>query len=136
MDPEVKETILRTHGPLIASPQLNPVNGKHFNLQSRMPESRVQSNGHDNVQESGPSSPASDGTRRFTGESGPSSPTRGRNVNMAEESGPPSPASGLIKNFGEVEQGLYRSSFPGSGNMEHLKSLQLKTILLVDCLSC
>lgn len=46
-----------------------------------------------------------------------------------ENSGPPSPTSGPIVNFAEVSPGLYRSSFPRSGNFEHLQSLGLKTIL-------
>lgn len=47
----------------------------------------------------------------------------------AEESGPPSPLSGPMNNFGEVAPGIYRSSFPQVGNMEHVRSLRLKSIL-------
>lgn len=47
----------------------------------------------------------------------------------AEDSGPPSPSSGPMNNFGEVAPGIYRSSFPQAGNMEHLRSLGLKSIL-------
>ena len=45
--------------------------------------------------------------------------------------GPPSPREGAIPNFGaiDVEKRIYRSSFPYSCNIEHLKSLQLKTIV-------
>ncbi|KAL8825385.1 MAG: hypothetical protein Q9170_007809, partial [Blastenia crenularia] len=46
-----------------------------------------------------------------------------------EDSGPPSPTSGPVINFGQVVPGIYRSSFPMSGNFEHLRSLGLKTIL-------
>ncbi|KAL8681685.1 MAG: hypothetical protein Q9186_002202 [Xanthomendoza sp. 1 TL-2023] len=46
-----------------------------------------------------------------------------------EDSGPPSPTSGPVINFGEVAPGIYRSSFPMSGNFDHLRSLGLKTIL-------
>ena len=47
----------------------------------------------------------------------------------AEDSGPPSPSSGPVNNFGEVAPGIYRSSFPQAGNMEHVSSLGLKSIL-------
>ena len=47
----------------------------------------------------------------------------------AERSGPPSPRPGTILNFGEIEKGLYRSSFPGPCNIEHLESLKLKTMV-------
>ncbi|KAI4242253.1 MAG: hypothetical protein L6R40_004124 [Gallowayella cf. fulva] len=46
-----------------------------------------------------------------------------------EESGPPSPSVGPLINFGEVSPGIYRSSFPMSGNFDHLAALGLKTIL-------
>ncbi|KAL9604940.1 MAG: hypothetical protein Q9219_000128 [cf. Caloplaca sp. 3 TL-2023] len=46
-----------------------------------------------------------------------------------EDSGPPSPTSGPVINFGVIAPGIYRSSFPMSGNFEHLRSLGLKTIL-------
>ncbi|KAL8866773.1 MAG: hypothetical protein Q9174_006093 [Haloplaca sp. 1 TL-2023] len=46
-----------------------------------------------------------------------------------EDSGPPSPTSGTVTNFGEVAPGIYRSSFPMSGNFDHLRSLGLKTVL-------
>ena len=46
-----------------------------------------------------------------------------------EDSGPPSPHSGTVNNFGEVAPGIYRSSFPYPENIDHLKSLGLKTIL-------
>ncbi|KAI4192981.1 MAG: hypothetical protein LQ350_008512 [Teloschistes chrysophthalmus] len=46
-----------------------------------------------------------------------------------EDSGPPSPTSGLVTNFAQVAPGIYRSSFPMSGNFAHLRSLGLKTIL-------
>ncbi|KAL8700542.1 MAG: hypothetical protein Q9201_005393 [Fulgogasparrea decipioides] len=46
-----------------------------------------------------------------------------------DDSGPPSPTSGPVINFGQVAPGIYRSSFPMSGNFEHLRSLGLKTIL-------
>lgn len=49
-----------------------------------------------------------------------------------EDSGPPSPSSGPIINFAEVSPGIYRSSFPRSGNFEHMKSLGLKSILYVS----
>ncbi|KAL6714809.1 tyrosine-protein phosphatase siw14 [Lecanora helva] len=50
-----------------------------------------------------------------------------------EDSGPPSPHSGVVNNFGKVAPGIYRSSFPYPENIEHLKTLELKTILtLVD----
>ena len=52
-----------------------------------------------------------------------------RGDNLTEASGPPSPREGDIRNFGEVCQGLYRSSFPGSCNLEHLESLHLKTLV-------
>ena len=50
---------------------------------------------------------------------------------IAEASGPPSPREGLIPNFGaiDLDKGIYRSSFPHSCNLEHLKSLKLKTIV-------
>lgn len=51
-----------------------------------------------------------------------------------EDSGPPSPTSGPVMNFGDVAPGIYRSSFPMSGNFEHLRSLGLKTILYVSCI--
>lgn len=47
----------------------------------------------------------------------------------AEESGPPSPSSGPMNNFAEVAPGIYRSSFPQASNMEHVRSLGLKSIL-------
>ena len=47
----------------------------------------------------------------------------------AEASGPPSPREGDIRHFGEIRTGIYRSSFPGSCNLEHLKSLKLKTLV-------
>ena len=47
----------------------------------------------------------------------------------AEDSGPPSPSSGPVNNFGEVAPGIYRSSFPQAGNMAHIRSLGLKSIL-------
>ncbi|CAF9914627.1 hypothetical protein IMSHALPRED_001964 [Imshaugia aleurites] len=47
----------------------------------------------------------------------------------AEDSGPPSPSSGPLNNFGAVAPGIYRSSFPHADNMEHLRSLGLKSIL-------
>ena len=47
----------------------------------------------------------------------------------SEPSGPPSPTSGPIPNFGEISLGIYRSSFPGPRNIEHLQSLQLKTLI-------
>ncbi|KAL2041254.1 hypothetical protein N7G274_006199 [Stereocaulon virgatum] len=47
-----------------------------------------------------------------------------------DDSGPPSPNNGgPVKNFGEVAPRFYRSSFPYAGNLDHLKSLGLKTIL-------
>ena len=46
-----------------------------------------------------------------------------------EASGPPSPREGDIRNFGEISAGIYRSSFPGSCNIEHLQSLKLKTLI-------
>lgn len=46
-----------------------------------------------------------------------------------EDSGPPSPSSGNVNNFGEVAPGIYRSSFPHAENMEHVRSLGLKSIL-------
>lgn len=50
---------------------------------------------------------------------------------ITEASGPPSPREGLIPNFGaiDIDRGIYRSSFPHSCNLEHLKSLKLKTIV-------
>lgn len=53
------------------------------------------------------------------------------NGHSVEDSGPPSPNSGPIINFAQVAAGIYRSSFPMAGNFEHLKSLDLKTILSV-----
>ena len=47
----------------------------------------------------------------------------------AEDSGPPSPSSGPMNNFAQVAPGIYRSSFPQAGNMEHVRSLGLKSIL-------
>lgn len=57
-----------------------------------------------------------------------------KNVNTkgnfsVEDSGPPSPHSGTVSNFGEVAPGIYRSSFPYPENLEHLRSLRLKTIV-------
>ena len=46
-----------------------------------------------------------------------------------EDSGPPSPSSGPINNFAEVAPGIYRSSFPQAGNMAHVRSLGLRSIL-------
>ncbi len=48
-----------------------------------------------------------------------------------EASGPPSPQEGAIPNFGaiDIEQGIYRSSFPHSCNIQHLNSLKLKTVV-------
>ncbi len=46
-----------------------------------------------------------------------------------EDSGPPSPSSGPMSNFGEVAPGIYRSSFPQAGNLAHVRSLGLKSIL-------
>jgi hypothetical protein len=47
-----------------------------------------------------------------------------------DDSGPPSPNNGgPVKNFGEVAPRFYRSSFPYAGNLDHLQSLGLKTIL-------
>ena len=47
-----------------------------------------------------------------------------------DDSGPPSPNNGgPVKNFGEVVPRFYRSSFPYAANLEHLRSLGLKTIL-------
>jgi len=46
-----------------------------------------------------------------------------------EDSGPPSPHSGTVNNFGEVAPGIYRSSFPHPDNIDHLKTLGLKTVL-------
>ena len=48
-----------------------------------------------------------------------------------DDSGPPSPiqTAGPIVNFAEVEPGIYRGSFPMPANLEHLRSLGLKTIL-------
>ena len=54
-------------------------------------------------------------------------PTKG--TFSVEDSGPPSPHSGTVNNFGEVAPGIYRSSFPYPENIEHLKSLDLKTVL-------
>ena len=53
----------------------------------------------------------------------------GRSDTSAEASGPPSPREGDIRNFGEIMLGMYRSSFPGSCNLEHLESLKLKTLI-------
>lgn len=50
-------------------------------------------------------------------------------IDASEPSGPPSPTKGPIRNFGEVSVGLYRSSFPGPDNIEHLQSLGLKTLI-------
>ena len=52
-------------------------------------------------------------------------------VTPAEVSGPPSPIAGAIPNFGAIDtdKRIYRSSFPHSCNVEHLKSLQLKTVV-------
>ena len=51
-------------------------------------------------------------------------------LSTADDSGPPSPnLGGAVKNFGEVTPGIYRSSFPYAANLEHLRSLKLKTIL-------
>ncbi|KAL8744822.1 MAG: hypothetical protein Q9190_002967, partial [Brigantiaea leucoxantha] len=52
-----------------------------------------------------------------------------RNLHSAEDSGPPSPSTGPATNFALVAPGIYRSGFPMAGNFEHLKSLNLKTIL-------
>ena len=46
-----------------------------------------------------------------------------------EDSGPPSPQSGQMPNFGVVATGIYRSAFPFAPNLEHLKSLRLKTMM-------
>lgn len=46
-----------------------------------------------------------------------------------EDSGPPSPSSGPVNNFGEIAPGIYRSSFPHADNMEHVRSLGLKSVL-------
>lgn len=55
------------------------------------------------------------------------------NITGSEASGPPSPTSGPIPNFGVIIPGFYRSSFPGKDNIEHLQSLNLKTLVtLVD----
>ena len=60
-------------------------------------------------------------------------PSQSRAINglsTADDSGPPSPNyGGAVKNFGEVMPGFYRSSFPYAANLEHLRSLGLKTIL-------
>lgn len=48
-----------------------------------------------------------------------------------EESGPPSPQSGIPVNFGVVEEGIYRSSFPQNSNIAFLESLRLKTIVML-----
>ena len=52
-------------------------------------------------------------------------------VTSAEASGPPSPREGPIPNFGaiDMDKGIYRSSFPHSCNIEHLRSLKLKTLV-------
>ena len=53
-------------------------------------------------------------------------------TSTTDESGPPSPtpaSPGPIINFAEVEPGIYRSSFPVDSNIDHLRSLGLKTIL-------
>ena len=51
----------------------------------------------------------------------------------AEESGPPSPHSGTPPRYGQVEPGIYRSSFPQDVNVSFLSDLNLKTIVtLVD----
>lgn len=52
-------------------------------------------------------------------------------VTGAEASEPPSPKEGAIPNFGavDIDQGIYRSSFPHPCNIEQLKSLKLKTVV-------
>lgn len=62
------------------------------------------------------------------------SSSKGKGSFSVEDSGPPSPTSGPMINFGAVAPGIYRSSFPMSGNFEHLRSLGLKTILCVEIL--
>ncbi|KAL9002699.1 MAG: hypothetical protein Q9188_004395, partial [Gyalolechia gomerana] len=57
------------------------------------------------------------------------SSSKGKGSFSVEDSGPPSPTSGPMINFGAVAPGIYRSSFPMSGNFQHLRSLGLKTIL-------
>lgn len=47
----------------------------------------------------------------------------------AEASGPPSPQNGAPANFGTVEAGLYRSSFPRRSNVQFLEDLELRTIV-------
>ena len=61
-----------------------------------------------------------------------SKPSMKTETSTTDESGPPSPAPaspGPIINFAEVEPGIYRSSFPLDSNIDHLRSLGLKTIL-------
>lgn len=50
-------------------------------------------------------------------------------TSTVDDSGPPSPSSGVVKNFAEVAPGIYRSSFPYPANLEHLKTLEIKTVL-------
>lgn len=57
------------------------------------------------------------------------SSSKSKGMLSVEDSGPPSPTSGPVVNLGEIVPGIYRSSFPMSGNFEHLRSLGLKTIL-------
>jgi hypothetical protein len=60
-----------------------------------------------------------------------SQPVVNSGTSTVDDSGPPSPSSGVVKNFAEVAPGIYRSSFPYASNLEHLKTLGLKTVLQV-----
>ena len=59
----------------------------------------------------------------------PNTELEGCASSSTDDSGPPSPCTRQLLNFGIVSTGIYRSAFPWATNLEHIKSLRLKTIV-------